>query len=146
MSLDKAAVISRLAHAGQTYGTDSYFMGHIIEVVYNTVFDQQGEMWYGEVAYLHDTLEDTELTLEDLHALGVDQRVIDAVAILTRPKTGMSYSEYIDSVIASGDKAALIVKRADIKANLAADGKPSLKPRYEAALAKINEALAWRGI
>lgn len=140
-NLDKAAVVARLAHAGQTYGTESYFMGHIIEVVFKTVFDQQSEPYYGEVAYLHDTLEDTQLEVDDLQALGFDQRVIDAVVILTRPKTGVTYSEYIDSVIATGNKAAMVVKRADLQTNLAADGKPSLKPRYEAALAKINEAL-----
>jgi (p)ppGpp synthase/HD superfamily hydrolase len=141
MSLERASLIARMAHAGQMYGTETYFAGHIIEVAYNTAFDAKSEPWYSEVAYLHDTLEDTELTPYDLETLGFDKRVIDAVEILTRPVSGLNYQDYIDSVIASGNKAAMVVKRADLKTNLAADGKPSLKPRYEKALKKINEAL-----
>lgn len=49
---------------------------------------------YKIVAILHDTIEDTDLTLEDLKKLGLDENLILAIDILTR-KQDQTYLDYI---------------------------------------------------
>lgn len=49
------------------------------------------------VALLHDTLEDTELTVADMVRLGVPQPVIDAIQTLTH-RDGEPYRAYMDRV------------------------------------------------
>ncbi|WP_294729640.1 GTP pyrophosphokinase [uncultured Faecalibaculum sp.] len=65
-------------------------------------------------AYLHDSLEDTKLTAEDLQKLGVESSVIHLVEQLTR-KPGESYQEYIDRI--SKDPDASQIKLADLRHN-----------------------------
>lgn len=68
------------------------------------------------VALLHDTLEDTNYTYEDLIALGFPKEIVDAVSILTIRK-GEKYPEYIDRVIQSNNLLALTVKKSDMEDN-----------------------------
>jgi len=68
-----------------------------------------------QVAYLHDVVEDTEVTLEDLKAHGFSQDVLKAVNILTKKK-GQEYSEYLENV--KQNKLARTVKIADMLDNI----------------------------
>ena len=63
------------------------------------------------VAYLHDVIEDTELTLEDLHEYEFSKEVIEAVDIITKKK-GEDYQSYLNSV--KKNKLARAVKLADL--------------------------------
>lgn len=74
---------------------------------------------------LHDVLEDTDATVDDLHALGVGTNVIRAVVAVTRigvkkgdtrPKE--TYAAFIERIIASG-KLAVRIKLNDLSDNLA---------------------------
>ncbi len=49
---------------------------------------------YKTIAVLHDTIEDTDLTLEDLQKLGLDDKSIRAIDVLTR-KASQTYLDYI---------------------------------------------------
>lgn len=64
------------------------------------------------VALLHDVIEDTDITLSDLH--GFDNEIIEAVDLLTR-KEGQSYNQYIRDI--SSNELATKVKIADLKHN-----------------------------
>lgn len=66
------------------------------------------------VAYLHDIIEDTELTLEDLGEYGFSKEVIEAVDIITK-KRGEDYQSYLNSV--KKNKLARAVKLADLRHN-----------------------------
>ena len=66
------------------------------------------------VAYLHDVIEDTELTLEDLGEYGFSKEVIEAVDIITK-KRGEDYQSYLNSV--KKNKLARVVKLADLRHN-----------------------------
>lgn len=66
------------------------------------------------VALLHDVLEDTNYTVEDICALGFPDSVIEAINCITRPK-GMDYIEYIKQV--KKNNIATKVKLADIENN-----------------------------
>ena len=66
------------------------------------------------VALLHDTIEDTDLTLNDLKKEGFSDTVIKYISILTNDKTE-DYFGYIKGI--STNKIATKVKIADLKHN-----------------------------
>lgn len=66
-------------------------------------------------AILHDTLEDTELTVDDLIAAGIPNAVIDTVELLTDPKDG-DFAGYIKRLSENYDASA--VKHADLEDNI----------------------------
>jgi (p)ppGpp synthase/HD superfamily hydrolase len=67
-------------------------------------------------AVLHDVVEDTEITLEDLAARGYPPAVIDAVDRLTRRENDEDYEAYIERLAASD--LARKVKLADLEDNM----------------------------
>ena len=79
------------------------------------------------VALLHDIIEDTETTLDE-----IPEDMRNDVDILTR-KENETYFDYIHRIIDSGSRIAMIVKLADIYDHLeqVETLKPSLKKRYE---------------
>lgn len=122
--------LARLAHAGQRYGRDGdYFIDHIEKVVANLPRDAM--YIHVRVAYLHDTLEDTALTTGMMVDFVVGSDIIDAVVTLTREK-GVPYPDYIREI--AKHPVAKVVKIADLKANLAATPRASLRMRYGVAL------------
>lgn len=66
------------------------------------------------VALLHDILEDTKVTIEDL-LLIFPEEVVEAVRLLTR-KPGVQYFDYIQQI--STNKIATKVKIADLEHNM----------------------------
>lgn len=66
------------------------------------------------VAVLHDLLEDTGATEQDLVSWGFSERVVKGVVALTKVE-GESYDDYLERVMDNGD--ATIVKMADIRHN-----------------------------
>lgn len=66
------------------------------------------------VALLHDVVEDTEITLDDLKAQGFPEEVTRAVGRMTHPK-GMPYLEYVAAL--KDDPLASKVKLADLRHN-----------------------------
>lgn len=67
-----------------------------------------------QIAILHDLVEDTEFTFEDLKRLKFSQRVIDALILLTHLQAD-SYDFYIKKL--AFNKDAVKVKLADLKDN-----------------------------
>lgn len=65
-------------------------------------------------AFLHDVVEDTKITLEDLRKMGFSERVINLVDTLTH-RQNEDYTSYIKHIATNPD--AIIVKRADLKDN-----------------------------
>jgi len=69
------------------------------------------------VGFLHDTLEDTDMTAQRLLDAGVDPTVVEAVELLTKPKE-MDYYDYVQRIIDSGNRLAQAVKLNDLTHNL----------------------------
>ena len=90
-------------------------------------------------AYLHDVVEDSRTTLQDLRDFGFNEFTVKAVDVLTRDPL-VTYAEYIERVRRYGG-AAKAVKLADLEDHLAEVDtlKPSLKVRYDRALAALVE-------
>lgn len=66
------------------------------------------------IALLHDVVEDTDYTLQDLIDMGFPREVTDALALLTHEE-GVPYLEYVAGIKA--DPAARAVKLADLAHN-----------------------------
>lgn len=94
------------------------------------------------VGWLHDVIEDTDWTADDLRERGVDEEVVQSVVVLTRIKHAETYSEYIERVAL--DEMARQVKVADLwnnsdPARWRKGMRPSLRKRYKRALEFLGE-------
>lgn len=65
-------------------------------------------------ALLHDVIEDTEYTLDDIKSMGFPSEVTDALALLTHDKS-VPYLEYVAGI--KNNPAAKAVKLADLAHN-----------------------------
>ena len=66
------------------------------------------------VALLHDVVEDTDITFEDLMREGFGKEVIDALTLLTH-EPGVDYMEYVGKI--KSNPIATKVKLADLRHN-----------------------------
>ena len=106
---EKAYKIAKKAHLGQVDKAGEDYIKHPEKVASFVKTDEEKV-----VAYLHDVIEDTELTLEDLNEYGFSKEVIEAVDIITK-KRGEDYQSYLNSV--KKNKLARAVKLADLRHN-----------------------------
>ncbi len=66
------------------------------------------------VALLHDVIEDTPCTLQDLRGMGFDEDVLRALALMTHDKA-VPYMDYVAGI--KGNPVARTVKLADLRHN-----------------------------
>lgn len=89
---------------------------------------------------LHDVVEDTSFTFEDLLKRGVDEPIVEALRILTHTKD-MPYEDYVQRIAQSGNEIAIHVKYNDLCHNLKrgrAGGYWNIVAKHEKALAVIE--------
>lgn len=106
---EKAYEIAKRAHLGQVDKAGEDYIKHPEKVASFVKTDEEKA-----VAYLHDVIEDTELTLEDLYEYGFSKEILEAVDIITK-KRGEDYQSYLNSV--KKNKLARAVKLADLRHN-----------------------------
>lgn len=71
------------------------------------------------VGLLHDIIEDTIITKQDLEDIGFSNEVVEAVLLVTKDReNGETYPEFIDRIINSNNLTALNVKRYDMENNM----------------------------
>lgn len=95
-----------------------------------------------QAALLHDVLEDTTLTVEDLLDAGLSTNVINGVRAVTK-RVGEEYHEFIDRICDAGPFAVLL-KLADIEHNLKVRSKDGMSPERRARLASKYTAARTR--
>lgn len=108
--LESARLLSKKAHSNQVdkAGVD-YFSGHIKTVVSGVTSTKEKI-----VAYLHDIVEDTDITIEKIYE-EFGEEIGDAVKAIT--KSGeLDYAVYIEGIKAN--ELARAVKIADLKHNM----------------------------
>ena len=106
---EKDYEIAKKAHLGQIDKAGEDYIKHPEKVASFVNSDEEKA-----VAYLHDVIEDTELTLEDLREYGFSEEVLEAVDVITKKK-GQDYQTYLNSV--KENKLARVVKLADLRHN-----------------------------
>ena len=137
--VENALFIAQRVHAGQ-FRRDKVtpYINHPIDVA-NRVkkFGQE----YMAVAYLHDVLEDTNITARDLLDSGMSADIVEAVKTLTKEKgiyySGYYFDEYLWLV--KQNEIARRVKIADMISNLADDPTDKQIARYAEGLVYLME-------
>lgn len=114
--VELAESVARRAHAGQLDRSGTPYIGHPARVAANAggqAQDSSADL-VEAAAWLHDVVEDTDVTLDHLAELGLPGRIVAAVDALTR-RPGEPSDAYYMRVTA--DPLALVVKLADIADN-----------------------------
>jgi (p)ppGpp synthase/HD superfamily hydrolase len=130
ISLKAASELAKAAHAGQIDRAGRPYFDHVA-----AVRDALAE--YGEEAQiagvLHDALEDTSLTADDLRSAGVSERAITAIEAVSRRED----ETYMDMIRrAAADPLGRLVKLADNAHNSREDRLEYLDPENAAFLRK----------
>lgn len=102
------------AHEGQCYGKHPYTT-HLWQVQ-EKVYELFGaDKCTKRVALLHDVLEDTEYTEQDLLDMGIIKVIVDAVVLCTKTED-VGYTKYLRKI--SRNELAFKVKVADTYCNM----------------------------
>ena len=133
--IDLAISIAKQAHEGQFRRGGKPYFSHVSAVA--NLLSVSGHSWdIVSAGYLHDVVEDTNYTIDQLADLGVDWRVLLLIEVLTHKK-GQSYEEYIIR-IQSSSSAVKKIKIADIIHNLSSSPTERQVRKYARALEILN--------
>ena len=94
--------------------------------------------------FLHDVVEDSDLSIEELISKGVPKRICDVLKALTH-KEGNTYQDYLNGIVRSGNKTAMRVKINDLEHNISrndrkTENKERIYQKHKSALKKLKEA------
>lgn len=109
--LERAIQIALEAHAGETDKAGQPYVLHPL-----TLMLQMDSEEARIVAVLHDVVEDSAVTLDDLAAAGFSNAVLTALALLTHDTAAVAYDDYIAAL--SSNPLARKVKLADLAHNM----------------------------
>lgn len=109
-TLEDAIALAVQAHRGQVDKVGQPYALHVLRVMFRLETEQERI-----VAVLHDVIEDTSYTPDDLHALGYSEEVLAALDCLTRRSTE-TYEQFIER--AAANPLARRVKLADLEDNM----------------------------
>lgn len=107
--LEKAIEIAVHAHAGQKQKDGSPYILHPLRVMGRVHTDDERM-----AAVLHDVVEDSAITLDDLRAAGFPENVLETVRLLTHEE-GISYEDYVRRL--KPNAMARRIKLADLEEN-----------------------------
>lgn len=107
--LELALSIATGAHKGQFDKAGVDYIEHPIYVASQVDTEEEKA-----VALLHDVIEDSPFTAEELLLAGLPETVVAAVQILSKKK-GQDYQTYLENV--KSNPLARVVKLADLKHN-----------------------------
>jgi (p)ppGpp synthase/HD superfamily hydrolase len=109
-TLEDAILLAVQAHRGQRDKVGQPYVLHPLRMM-SRLYGEEERM----AAVLHDVVEDTPHTLEELRALGYPETVVAAVDCLTR-RANESYEEFVAR--AKANPVARRVKLADLEDNM----------------------------
>lgn len=132
-TLERAIALACEAHAGQVDKAGEAYILHPLRLMLAV----EGEA-ARIAAVLHDVVEDSATTLDDLTAAGFAPEVVRAVGALTK-REGEDYLDFVRR--AAADPIARVVKRADLLDNLNLDRIPSPTEKDRARIQRYQAAL-----
>lgn len=140
--LNVAIVLAARMHDGQYDKSGLPYILHVMKVMHYLKTDDEE---LNCIAVLHDIVEDTAITINELNQMGFSNRIVDGVYLLTK-RTGISYDEYLENICTSRD--AMLVKKADLRHNMdirrlkgITDKDMKRLEKYAKAYTKIEEKL-----
>lgn len=160
-TLFETATFITEAHAGQTTADGQPYYMHPMAVRNILIgWYPQASEEVQQAALLHDVVEDTQYTLDMLEDLGYSPRTLFLVKMLSRKRKikragkfddvsfeGLTYAQWIDALIRTGDLELMLLKMADLHHNMdpariktLPPEKQSIVERYRRAFNKLNKA------
>lgn len=112
--VSKAITVATQAHAGQLDKVGRPYILHPLRVM--TALGFEACLEAQAIAALHDTIEDTKLTYDDI-CNDFSLYIADGVQVLTRPRN-KPYEQYIKEILAYGNQMLIDIKIADLEDNL----------------------------
>lgn len=150
-TLAKAIALAAQAHVDQVDKAGQPYILHPLRMVMAlaaTTLPPEKQEAAQIVAVLHDVVEDTPYTLEDLRQAGFSEQIVTALDCVTR-RADESYEEFIERL--QDNELARLVKLADLEDNMdfkriAEIGERDLErmKRYHNAWHKLTEYCAER--
>lgn len=135
-ALDQALNIAVKAHSGQSDRAGEAYVLHPLTVGLMGTTDEERM-----AGFLHDVIEDSDFTAQDLLNAGIPEAVVKAVQLLTHDKS-QPYFEYVQQIIDSRNPIALRVKYNDLTHNYArGKGYPELQAKHGKALSMVQKAM-----
>jgi (p)ppGpp synthase/HD superfamily hydrolase len=131
-TIEDAIALAVTAHKGQRDKSGQPYILHPLRVMFRLESEDARI-----VAILHDTLEDTDVTSENLRELGYGEHIITALEHLTKQK-GESYETFVNR--AAQNPLAKQVKLADLEDNMDVRRLSSVSPKDAERLAKYCKA------
>ena len=134
MNLERAIKIAVEAHAGvKDRGGKAYIL-HPLSVMMRVETDAEKI-----VAVLHDVIEDTDWTFDNLSEEGFSEEIIDALKSVTKTSDEEDYDQFV--LRAQKNEIGRKVKIADIKENLDVTRLDHLTEKDTARINKYKKAL-----
>lgn len=137
--IEKSLTIALRAYTGKTDKAGRDYIHHPLRLMAKMTSDSEMA-----VALLHDVIEDSDITADDLLAEGIPSEVVEAVLCLTK-QAGENYLEFV--LRAKQNTLARKVKLADIEDNINVLRLLTLNEtdlarvaKYHAAWQLLNEA------
>ena len=149
--------------------TDDYKRAHeLVKILFKDKKDKEGKPYIGHLervsqkltkentkiaGLLHDVVEDTSCTLDDLKKLQFNDEIIELVKIVTNNEENFSYHDKISSIINSNNIEAIKLKYSDMLDNsnperlkkLDSETKNYFIKKYTNELKRLENELKERG-
>lgn len=140
-TLEKAIALAARAHEGQLDKAGAPYILHPLRMMLR--LDSMDERI---TAVLHDVVEDSPLTFDDLRREGFPEHIITALESVTK-RQGEDYEDFV--LRAAGDPIGRMVKLADLEDNsdLSRIAQPTerdyaRRDKYQRAMRTIRERMA----
>jgi hypothetical protein len=130
-TIETALQIAARAHEGQKDKEGLPYILHPLRVMMSV--EGEGAQI---VAVLHDVIEDTPVTADDLRAAGFSEGIVASVLCVTH-RPGEPYADYV--VRCKGNDTARRVKLADLEDNSRLDRTIVRPQRFEADVARLRK-------
>jgi GTP diphosphokinase / guanosine-3',5'-bis(diphosphate) 3'-diphosphatase len=138
-TLNDAIKLAEEKHKGQVDKGGEPYISHPLSVM-GMLKDEPSKM----AGVLHDIVEDTTVTFDDLKGLGCPEEVLSAVRLVTHAEdfdgSDESYMRDIQNIADSGNQIAVDVKWADLTNNQDLSRIPSPTPKDHARLIRYSKA------
>lgn len=131
-NLQRAIEIAVESHRGQLVKSGEPYITHPLTLMLSLQTEEEQI-----VAVLHDVVEDTDVTMDDLKREGFSANAIKAVELLTHEST-VAYDDYIQEV--GGNPLARTVKLADLRHNMDFTRLPEIQEKDLDRLKKYHRA------
>ena len=131
--LDRAIELAKQHHEGQTDKAGKPYIEHPLRVMRQVESEEEKI-----VAVLHDIVEDTDISLDDLRNEGFSEKVVSAVECLTK-QDGENYDSYIERI--SFNPLAVKIKLADLEDNRDLTRLPEVTDKDLERIEKYDKAL-----